>query len=125
MLNVLMKKEEAKRQIKSLYKKAITAKDVSYTYFLNIIYDDLTGMFWCIVLHYDDETNSIYAKIAYIPHNSLMHEYDMDFLMPYDENTGDVDDTETEFNGSDIDIQLLVDEFSRVIFNHSSVAQAA
>ena len=35
------------------------------------------------------------AKVAYQPHNSIMQcDYDVDWTMPYDEETGDVWDTD-------------------------------
>ena len=65
---------------------------------------------WAIVLgwadgfeEYDNEedvlldgTWHLCAKIAYQPHNSIMQcDYDIDWIMPYDEESGDVWDTDT------------------------------
>ena len=45
-------------------------------------------------MDYDNTDDwKLYAKLAYQPTNSLMQEYDIDWLMPTDEN-GEVDDTE-------------------------------
>lgn len=42
-----------------------------------------------------DGTYRLCAKLAYQPNNSLMQcDYDIDWLMPYDEETGEVDDNE-------------------------------
>lgn len=52
-----------------------------------------------------DGTYSLCAKIAYQPNNSLMQcDYDVDWLMPYNEETGEVDETEiTIFSGCDLE----------------------
>lgn len=62
---------------------------------------------WAIVLGWmdgfePDETDDcmdgtwrLCTKLAYQPNNSLMQcDYDIDWLMPYDEESGEVDDTE-------------------------------
>lgn len=42
-----------------------------------------------------DGTYRICTKVAYQPNNSIMQcDYDIDWLMPYNEESGDVDDTE-------------------------------
>ena len=68
---------------------------------------DENGNDWAIVLGwadgFDTEENDdctlgtwrLCVKLAYQPWHSLMQcDYDVDWLMPYDEETGDVDDTE-------------------------------
>lgn len=68
---------------------------------------DDNGNDWAIVLGWsdgfeedptDDCTDGTYrlcAKLAYHPHNSIMQcDYDVDWLMPYDEKTGEVYDNE-------------------------------
>lgn len=68
---------------------------------------DNRGNDWAIVLGWNDgfdlEEKDEYSdgewrlcvKLAYQPGNSLMQcDYNWDWLMPYDEKTGDVDDTE-------------------------------
>lgn len=62
---------------------------------------------WAIVLGYSDGfdeteqdeftdgTRRLCAKFAFQPNNSIMQcDYDVDWLQPYDEATGDVDDRE-------------------------------
>ena len=61
--------------------------------------DVIDGKEFAIVLGWQDgfDTEDGYElcmKLAYLPTNSLMSEYSVDWLMPYDEKTGDVDDTE-------------------------------
>lgn len=76
------------------------------TYHWNLDVDDKRNQ-WAIVLGWqdgyeedpeDDCTDGTYrlcAKLAYQPTNSLMQcDYDIDWLMPYDEETGEVDDNE-------------------------------
>ena len=68
---------------------------------------DNNGNNWAIVLGWQDgyeEDDSdelsdgtwhLAAKVAYQPHNSIMQcDYDFDWIMPYDEETGDVWDTD-------------------------------
>ena len=50
---------------------------------------------WAIVYGWVDSADGVGVKVAYCPRKSLMNEYDMDWIMPYDAETGDVDDTET------------------------------
>lgn len=50
---------------------------------------------WAIVFGWLDDDKAIGVKVAYCPRNSAMNEYDYDWIMPYDAETGDVDDTET------------------------------
>ena len=69
---------------------------------------DNNGNNWAIVLGWqdgyeEDDTDELSdgtwhlaAKVAYQPHNSIMQcDYDVDWTMPYDEETGDVWDTDT------------------------------
>lgn len=51
-----------------------------------------------------DGTYSLCAKVAYQPSNSLMQcDYDIDWTMPYDEESGEVDETEIAiFTGCDM-----------------------
>ncbi len=69
--------------------------------------DDRT---WAIVLGWDYEYKQIMGKIAYLPNNSVMSEYDVDWIMPYDESTGEVYDTETQI-GYLCDVEWLLDEW--------------
>ena len=69
---------------------------------------DNNGNNWAIVLGWkdgyeeddsdelSDGTWHLAAKVAYQPHNSIMQcDYDVDWTMPYDKETGDVWDTDT------------------------------
>ena len=75
----------------------------STTYIVDLDYDD-KGNRWAVVLgwvDYDgDDEYELWGKIAYLPKNSYMKEYDWDWLMPYDEETGEVWDTEISNPGA-------------------------
>lgn len=73
--------------------------------------EDDNGNQWAIVLgwrnvgeedlenEYADGTYWPFAKLAYQPSNSIMQcDYDIDWLMPYDEETKEVDDNEIAVN---------------------------
>ena len=66
-----------------------------------------------------DGTYSLCAKIAYQPYNSLMQcDYDIDWIMPYNKESGDVDETEIAiFSGCDMEyvIDWLLDCYSSYI----------
>jgi hypothetical protein len=63
-----------------------------------------------------DGTYSLCSKIAYQPNNSLMQcDYDIDWTIPYNEETGEVDDTEIAiFSGCDLEyvVNWLLDCYS-------------
>ena len=60
---------------------------------------------WAIVLGYQDydgDGNKLYAKLAFQPSNSIMQcDYDIDWLMPYDKDTGEVYDNEMSVYSSE------------------------
>ena len=68
---------------------------------------------WAIVLGWDYEHKQIMGKIAYLPNNSAMSEYDVDWIMPYDESTGEAYDAETQINYLR-DIEWLLDEWKYI-----------
>ncbi len=82
--------------------------------------DVVDGKRWAIVIGwmdgFEDEGISDYkrddcrlcGKVAYQSTNSVMQEYDYDWLMPYDENTGEVWDTDTSID-SDGNIDSCID----------------
>ena len=76
----------------------ITATHFIGTYHWHLDTDD-NGNDWAIVMAYmdynGDGNEKLYAKLAYQPSNSIMQcDYDVDWLMPYDETTGEEWDTE-------------------------------
>ena len=83
--------------------------------------EDNKGNTWAIVLGWangfdaeeqDDCTDGTYrlcAKLAYQPNNSIMqYDYDVDWLMPYDEESGEVDDNEVSIY-PDTKLKAVVD----------------
>lgn len=93
------------------------------TYCWNLAVDENDNQ-WAIVLGWNDGFEEVAAddctdgtwrlcvKLAYQPINSMMQcDYNIDWLMPYDEKTGDVDDNEVaiypDSNAKDIVDWLL------------------
>ena len=99
---------ELKQKFKEFLQGAIDNEDHESTWFL--VLETHNGKRWALVaawMDYDDTDDwKLYAKLAYQPTNSLMQEYDIDWLMPTDEN-GECNDTElavgSEPNDFDID----------------------
>ena len=102
------------KKLKEAFKKAVEelvqTKDKGITYFweLGTVGDERRGIVLAWQDGYEpDNTGSRYAdgecricaKLACQPVNSLMQEYDIDWLMPYDEKTGFVDDNEITVDG--------------------------
>ena len=57
-----------------------------------------------------DKTWRLCAKISYQPNNSIMQcDYDIDWIMPYDEESGEVDDNEISIY-PDTDLEELVND---------------
>ncbi len=106
----------AKDAIQSLYEN----KDFSVTYFIPLLKGKSKS--WYLVFAwqngYEHDEKEAFAcndyricgKIAFCANNSMMHDYDMDFLMPYDER-GNVFDTECSISASD-DIDALLRHWS-------------
>lgn len=78
------------------------------------VFDTDSNYFWAIVFGFNEETNSVMGKVAYCPKKSAMQEYDMDWMMPYDKDTGCVDDTEVCVEDSS-DILHLIQQSDRFI----------
>lgn len=81
-------------QILDFLNKALSVKDRS-TWIFNLATSKSKK--WAIVagwMDYDDNDDwQLYAKVAYLPTNSLMSEYDFDWIMP-EEDDGYIFDTE-------------------------------
>jgi len=62
-----------------------------------------------------DGTWRICAKVAYQHANNVMQcDFDVDWTMPYDKDTGDVDDTSIEVDGGQSDVDWLNEQARRV-----------
>ena len=76
---------------------------------------------WAIAIAWMDWDNNddwgLYAKVAYQPRNSIMQcDYDIDWEMPYDEETGEVFDTEIELSQSSLssDVDYLLRDWEEI-----------
>lgn len=93
------------------------------TWYWEIGHDD--EKMYCLVLGFasgyypneneftDEYGQHLAMKWGAISNRSAMAEYDMDFEMPFDEETGDVWDSETSVSGFDArsDVQYVLDDF--------------
>lgn len=73
---------------------------------------------WAIVLSWFDYDGDgklgIYGKVAYQSINNIMQcDYDVDWTMPYDEETGEVDDTEVLIGGDEY-LVWLINQWERI-----------
>ena len=79
--------------------------DASATWYKKLYsFGDGTSLYFCAGVGEgfdENDENVICGKIACMPDNSGMAEYNYDFIMPYDEKTGDVYDTDGTLNGPD------------------------
>lgn len=89
-------------------------KEYDWTYILPFYIDNHKNR-WAIVMaymDYDIDDLRIYGKVAYQPVNSLMQEYDIDWTMPYNEETGEVDDMEVSID-DELDLKWLIEQAER------------
>ena len=98
---------------KELYK-AINLLHEDETYFYYVSSADKKND-WALVFGYGEgfEEPTLCGKVAYQSKNCLMQEYDIDWTMPYDEETGNVDDTEIAI-GDATDIEWLFEQWERI-----------
>lgn len=96
---------------------AVRENDQVGTYINYIGYDEVNV--WAIVvalMDYDDTGDwKPYAKLAYQSRNSMMQEYDMDWLMP--QMNGEVWDTEISWPCR-IDVIWLLEQFESYLFEN-------
>ena len=112
---------ELKQKFKEFLQGAIDNEDYESTWFL--VLETHNGKRWALVaawMDYNDTDDwKLYAKLAYQPTNSLMQEYDIDWLMPTDEN-GECDDTELAVGDepNDFDIDWWIKNWERFKENY-------
>ena len=122
----LYTKDEIKAALPAAVQNMISQNEPIGTYHWKIKH--IKQNVWAIVLGYSDgfepEPNNPYRKgdcnlcikLAFQPNNSVMQcDYDIDWLMPYEDN-GDVDDTElTLSEGDDLNeaVDWLFNQFKR------------
>ena len=119
MLKILKSPDEIKNIVTDLVNRALNERNLSITYYVDVAVDPVYNRTWSIVVCYNDDiyganTGDIaLAKIAYRATNSLMTEYDIDFTMPYDSATNEVDDTEYAIYGNEKDVKTLIDDLMK------------
>ena len=117
-----MDKEKMIDELENMAKGIYNDMEFDATYMYHLAYDDSNNE-WAIVFgwEYDedfwgvdeDEHRMVVGKVAYQPINSLMKEYDIDWLMPNIKDTDEVWDTEiTVEDRSDLD--WLVNEWEDI-----------
>lgn len=109
-----------KNSIITAFENAVEEMEICHfdsTYHWHLDTDD-NGNDWAIVMAYmdynGDGNEELYAKLAYQPSNSVMQcDYDIDWLMPYDEETGEVWYTELSVDSSNAEsvINWLLDSY--------------
>lgn len=103
-------REEILEEVTRIVKDARESEDHECTWFHYLGCNN--GNRWAIVIAWMDYDNDgtwkLFGKIGYQPTNSLMQEYDMDWLMPYSEKIRETYDTEIIIR-DDCDIEYLVD----------------
>lgn len=99
-------------------------KDLTVTYYFKFGVDDYNRR-WALVIawqdgyedsnttEYENGTYRICMKIGFQPTTSIMQEYDIDWTMPWDEETGNVDDSEISI-ASDEDIDYCIDYLFKI-----------
>lgn len=63
---------------------------------------------------YGDDINRLNGYLGYVPNNSLMHEYGYDWIMPYNEEYEEVDDTEITIETPIQDLLWFEKEWKRM-----------
>lgn len=100
-------------------------KEHSTTCWLEFARDD--NYIWAYVFGYLEEPNDldmIGVKEAYCPINSAMNEYDFDWNMPFEKDTGEVDDTETFYTiYEDSNIPDIITRICKDLKYHNNDAQ--
>lgn len=109
---------DIKNKIRNTVDEAVAAGPDGTTYWVDLDYDN-AGNRWAVVFGWmdDGEGNPLLCgKIAYLPKNSGMQEYDMDWEMPYDEETGEVWDTELSISNGvgDADINWWIEQWDMI-----------
>lgn len=113
--------EQALKECEKQFNRAMSDKDPSTTYWVDIGYNDENdfAVVMCYMdedsaesYGYDGESDFVQAKFAYCPRNSMMNEYEWDWLMPYPVNEyGDTLDTDMSIYSADSsDFGWILDE---------------
>lgn len=123
--------DKMRKDVRETIEKYASRKiDIGVTTYFRLHYDWNRDEIWALVIGmgegfeqvdknnpYDFGDMRICGKIAYQPANSWMKEYDIDWLMPYDDETGFVDDTECSIENEgaiDLCIEFWEEEWNRI-----------
>ncbi len=95
-----------KERIREFLQNVLENEDHEATWFFDLATHN--GKRWALVAAWMDYDNDghwqAYGKVAYQTTNSIMQEYDIDWTMPYDEESGEVDDSEFRFYINSLDV---------------------
>lgn len=88
--------------------KAICDGDYESTFIYSLDFIDDPKHDWALLMSYviyDRDDEFVGLKLAYQSSNSIMSDYHVDWLMPWDDDSGEVWDTESEFrtDGSSVE----------------------
>ena len=122
---MLENKEKLKNDMIETVKKMCSEKDLTVTAIFRL--DDDGEHTWSIVFGWTDGFEQsdlpmasgeyrLCGKCAYVSNKSIMHEYNIDWLMPKCNNSDDVDDTDIAFETEDEiedNINWLIEQFER------------
>lgn len=71
---------------------------------------------------FDRKHDVLCGYLGYLPNNSIMREFGYDWMMPYDKESGEVDDTELTIEDiSDLDLDWWEDNWYRMINEYKLV----
>ena len=112
-----MNRESIKETVKTMIRELKDSNDHEITAWVDLDYNDDRTKRFAIVLAWmdcDKDDWHICGKVAYLPYNSLMSEYDIDWMMPEVPNNDYVWDTEL-FDPVDSDIDWWIDEYENMV----------
>lgn len=97
-----------RKKIEEFLRNVLANEDHEVTWFFDLATHN--GKRWALVaawMDWDDEDDwKPYAKLAYQSTNSLMQEYDIDWMMPFDEKNSCCDDTECPIDEDTLDADI-------------------
>lgn len=109
-----------KDELRYAIQKMRDEKSYESTYSFNLL-DDGTNT-WGLVFgwrdgkDFDEDENVLCGYLGYLPNNSMMGEFGYDWMMPYDEESGEVDDTELSIQCADIsDLKWWEENWNRMV----------
>lgn len=108
-----------KDKIREEIKKILGDKSYEYTYSFPLLNDGTNT--WGLVFgwrdgkDFDRKHDVLCGYLGYLPNESAMGEFGYDWMMPYDKESGEVDDTELTIEDiSDLDLDWWEDNWNRM-----------